>query len=143
LQIAAEIVLNRQLKQAFEVPEPNPQRLRALLAEITTGHIAVDEETLAFAANERLMSLAAELSHDAYDPASLHTFNRIASMARELPFEVNFWEAQNTLHHILKTEYPAQKQLADSANADAREWIRAIEDLADSLRIALPPTFDK
>lgn len=138
LRSAAEIVLNRKIKQAFEGAEPNPQRLHSLLAEIKTAHITLETEALAFTANARLLALATEFAQDAENLDTLVAFGRIASMARELPFEVNFWEAQNICYKILRAQYPAQKRRADQPNKpQALKWVRIFETLATSLRVAV------
>jgi len=140
LRSAAEIVLNRKVKQAFEAPDPNPTRLKSLLAEIKTAHIALEKESLAFAANERLLALANQLAKTPESLDTLVVFARIATMARELPFEVNFWEAQNICYKILLEQYPAQKQRAfESPEPSTLEWIRVFETLAAALRVAINP----
>lgn len=140
LRSAAEIVLNRKLIQAFEAAEPNPQRLKSLLAEIKTAHISLEKEKLAFAANARLLALATKFERDAEDLSTLVAFARIATMARELPFEVNFWEAQNICYRILREKYPAQKQRAEeSMEAPTQEWVRIFESLTAALRVAITP----
>ncbi len=136
-QVAAEIVLNRQLEEVFQAEEPDPQRLRALLEEVATGHVSIDEEALGFAINERLVSLASKLGADPYNLDVLDTLRIVAAMASQVPFDVNFWEAQNTFYDILNTEYPDQERLAESGDRAGAQWVRTFVALADSLSVAI------
>lgn len=139
-QVAAEIVLNRQIEQIFQGDDPDPERLRALLDEVETGNVGLDEESLAYAVNERLASLATDLAADPYNLDLLSALHIVARMARTLPFEVNLWEPQNTYYDILNTEYANQLELAADEDPAAIEWVSTFEDLADPLQVALSTT---
>lgn len=136
-QVAAEIVLNRQLEEVFQVEEPDPERLQALLDEVSTGQIGIEEESLGYAINERLVSLSSKLGEDPYDLQILERLHTVATMARQVPFDVNFWETQNTYFDVLNTEYPAQKELAQQGDKTAVEWVRTFEALAQPLSVAI------
>jgi alpha-amylase/alpha-mannosidase (GH57 family) len=136
-QVAAEIVLNRQLEQAFQSDDPDPVRLRALLDEVATGNIDLREESLGFAINERLITLSSSLGEDPHNLDVLDTLETVALMARKMPFEVNFWEAQNIFYAISNTEYPDQQELAQTGDSEATEWVQIFEGLAESLGVAI------
>lgn len=138
LRVAAEIVLNRQLKEAFTAAPPDLERLQSLLAEIDVGHISLEEENLAFVAAERLISLARRLASEPYKLEALEDCNRAAQMAERLPFEVNLWEAQNICYEILHSAYPKQKWLAErSDEPEVDIWVMRFEALARALKVAL------
>jgi alpha-amylase/alpha-mannosidase (GH57 family) len=136
-QAAAEIVLNRQIEEVFQSPDPDPERLRAHLEEVATGNVVLDAGALGYAINERLVSLASSLGADPYNLELLETLETVASMARQVPFEINFWEAQNTFYDILNTEYSDQRELAQQGDDVAGEWVRTFEDLAEPLGVAI------
>lgn len=139
LQVAAEIVLNRRLAELFQSGEARPEQLRILLDEIKTGHIQIDEDALAFAAAERLLTLAQAFRQNPYSLGTLDKFHRIASMVEVLPFDVNLWEAQNICYNILHSVYPDRAaQAHNQEDPEAREWVQLLESLAKSLRVALP-----
>jgi hypothetical protein len=107
------------------------------LDEVVTGQIGIEEESLGYVINERLVSLASQLGEDPYSLQILERLHTVATMAREVPFEVNFWEAQNTYYDVLNTEYPAQKELAQQGDKAAVEWVSTFEALAQPLSVAI------
>jgi hypothetical protein len=92
---------------------------------------------LGYAINERLVSLSSSLGADPNNLELLETLETVAMMAREVPFEVNFWDAQNTFYNILDAEYPHQRELAQQGDKAAGEWVQTFEALAEQLSVAI------
>jgi alpha-amylase/alpha-mannosidase (GH57 family) len=134
----AELVINLNLRQAFEAEEPNLEFIFGLLEEAHLFHIEIDSETLEFALRQTLQRLAIAFSQE---PANLERLIHLAAvveLAKNLPFEVNLWTVQNICYTLLHRVYPEQKWLAQQGNPESQVWLEHFQSLIRKLDLAIP-----
>jgi hypothetical protein len=58
-----------------------------------------------------------------------------AGVARNLPFEVNTWRAQNHYYQLLQAVYPGRLTAATAGDGTAREWTNHFAALGRNLAV--------
>ncbi|MGC1688281.1 MAG: DUF3536 domain-containing protein [Candidatus Acidiferrales bacterium] len=134
LKAAAQIVLNNQLRLAFEKTDLDPSSVRSFLREALASHIDLDVTTLEFAIRKRLEQEAEEVAKhlDQIDP--VHKFLQFADLISSLPFQVDLWTAQNILYNPLRQMLKGDPAAGNAAaQAPLRDELR---ELGERIKIA-------
>jgi alpha-amylase/alpha-mannosidase (GH57 family) len=132
-RLAAELALNTRLRRALEEDAPNPSRLSAVLEEARDVGIALHEDGLGLAVEIALERLAEGLRANPAELARLEELEAVVDLARQLPFEVDFWKAQNAYYRLWKSFLPGRTREADAGFEDARRWIERFRSLGRKL----------
>ncbi|MEM3086364.1 MAG: DUF3536 domain-containing protein [Halobacteria archaeon] len=135
LRMTAELVLNVNLRRAFEAGELDRGRIGALLQEAHEGSIPLDEAGLEFALRKTIESAAERLSRDPADLSLLRQLEDAVGLARALSFEVNFWKTQNLYYEMLQSAAPEFRGRAAQGDEKARVWMDLFLTLGRNLRI--------
>ncbi|MGH9617767.1 MAG: DUF3536 domain-containing protein, partial [Acidobacteriaceae bacterium] len=99
LMLAAQFSLNADLRRELANDPFDAARLRGLLTQIRADQVEMDDVSVAFVASQRMLRAMQELeSH--LDRKYLDTALQICDVLRELPFQVDQWEAQNLWYRI-------------------------------------------
>ena len=85
-------------------------------------------------------SLARNARQTPEDTAARHYLIAAVSVAKSLPFAVNFHETQNHCYALLWEQYPKTKAAADKGNADAVNRSKEFRMLGTLLSINMPRT---
>jgi alpha-amylase/alpha-mannosidase (GH57 family) len=135
--MAAEYVLNRELRAAFAEPPIDIERARTLLDEANAAQVTLDRSGLSYALELSLERLAAAVRDTPRDAANLERLAEVAAFARALPFPVDLWKVQNIFYDIVQRQYPIIAAEADSTNGDAELWIRLARTVGEQLGVAV------
>jgi alpha-amylase/alpha-mannosidase (GH57 family) len=136
-RLAAEFVLNRDIRSVFTADEIQLDRARSLLQEAEAVRVPLDEEGLGYAverAIERLANMALEQPQDVH---VLEQWVGMADLIEALPFDVNLWKTQNVFYELLNTVYPALKDRLDDGDEAAGRWTNLFSILGDRLSVAV------
>jgi len=104
LVIAAGFALNAGLRSVITADDFDGERFQMLMERAAADQIQLDESTIAFAAGQRMKRAMVKLEASAGDfesTADLQDALDLAENLRKLPFEVNFWQAQNIWNDLL------------------------------------------
>ncbi|MEO6965751.1 MAG: DUF3536 domain-containing protein [Acidobacteriaceae bacterium] len=126
LMLAAEFTLNADLRQALPGEPFDADRVRQLLAQAHDDAIRLDAVSLSYLANQRMLQAITELQQH-HTMQTLETTAKILDVLLELPFEVDFWEAQNRWYKILQEGEPV-----DEARP---QWSQQFRELGTKLGI--------
>ena len=126
LSLAAEFSLNADMRLALSSDPFDAVRARGLLAQVVTDKITLDATILAYVASQRILRAMKELQQN-LSKQNLETALEILDVLRELPFEVDYWEAQNLWHRMLYEKFSA-------AGADT-EWNKKFRELGTKMDI--------
>jgi hypothetical protein len=133
LSAAAELVLSLDLERALGGPEVDPEAIRRGVAEAAALGAALDPRSLSHAFEQALIRRLEELAEE---PGRLDRLDRAAALlalARELPFPVDLWQAQNLGHAILGRGGRA----GDAAKGEPAREAALLRTLADGLQLAV------
>jgi alpha-amylase/alpha-mannosidase (GH57 family) len=136
LQAAGQFALNGALREAFEhLDTIDATRVRALLDEAHEMNVALDGDTLGFTLRRSIQQLSQHLMEDPEDIGIIEHLTHAVSVARELPFEVNVWKAQNNYYSMLQQVFPQFVQKAERQDRMAQEWLTRFVALGRNLSV--------
>jgi alpha-amylase/alpha-mannosidase (GH57 family) len=133
LKTAAGFVLNSELRRQFEAGEPDPDQIRALLAQAKSSGVELYRDELAYAIKSHLDGLLEQLTATPDDPGLLGRTAEIAETVRSIEIEVNLWKTQNLYFRLLKGIAPRHQETAGRGDAVSRRWLEHFAKLGDQL----------
>jgi alpha-amylase/alpha-mannosidase (GH57 family) len=135
LYAAAEVVLNADLRRAFEKEEFSPELIDTFLDASTSEGISLDEETLEYALRKSLEGMVERITASPTELGLLKKLDEAVGMLHSLPFQVNLWKVQNTFYDLLQTIYPELREKADRGNEKAQKWVGHFRVLGEKLSV--------
>jgi alpha-amylase/alpha-mannosidase (GH57 family) len=136
-RLTAELALNTRLRRALEEEAPDPSRLSSVLEEARDVGISLHEDGLALAVDLALERLAGGLRANPAALERLEELEAVVDLARQLPFEVDFWKAQNAYYGLWKSFLPGRTRESDAGFEDARRWLERFRSLGGKLAMNL------
>lgn len=136
--VAAEFILNRDIRSALTGEDPQLDRARSLLEEAEATGIQLDSEGLSYVLERTMERLANAFLEHPRDIEKLEKWTETASLTEALPFDVNLWKAQNVFYELLHSVYPAFRDRAAEGDESARRWIQLFTALGEQLSVAVP-----
>jgi hypothetical protein len=131
----AEIVLNRNLLEAFRAPELAPQLIRSLLEEARLLQVGLEGAGLEYALRKAIERLAERFQRHPLDLAYLQQLEAAVTLETELPFAVHPWQVQNIYYEMLHSVYPQQRRQSEQGPGEARTWVEHFEALGRKLSV--------
>jgi len=134
-QVTAEIVINRNLLEAFRAPELDLQLIRSLLEEARLLEMVLEGAGLEYALRKAVENLAERFRLDPQDFFTLQQLEEVVALVEELPFEVNLWEVQNIYYDMLNSVYPQWRQRDEQLDGEAKAWVDHFVALGERLSV--------
>jgi alpha-amylase/alpha-mannosidase (GH57 family) len=138
LRIAAEFALNLELRRILSQDEVNVPRVPLLLEEARLAGVDLDRRGLSQALKTTIDRLAESCQAAPEDVLALHRLHDAVRLARHMPFDVDFWRAQNAFYDLLQETYPEMKRRAGQGETSASRWTELFYPLGDDLRVRIP-----
>ncbi|MTI82482.1 MAG: DUF3536 domain-containing protein [Firmicutes bacterium] len=135
LHTAAEFVLNDGLRQAFKNEEPDFERIKCYLNEVRRLDVGLDDTELGYTLKHTVEQIAERLKERPGDLNLLQNLDRIMSLVRSLPFDVDMWKVQNIYYRLLHEKFPEVTDKARQGNEEARTWVDCFCSLGDKLEM--------
>lgn len=132
---AATVALNQGLRHLLEAEEPAQDELYALLKEAEKVKVELDWRTLSFTAHEAVMRTLAAFNKQPRSSQALGRWMESVEIATKLPFDVSFWESQNSFMEVAQTIW-VELNADDSPGPEVRVWLSRFEQLGSALRIS-------
>ena len=126
LVLAAEFSLNADLRLALTAGPIDAPRVRELLAIAHADQVHLDSTTLAYAASQRMLDAMKDLQQH-MDGKHLDAALEILNVLRDLPFEVDLWEAQNKWNAMMRATPPN--------GATGGSWTQGFRELGSKMEI--------
>jgi alpha-amylase/alpha-mannosidase (GH57 family) len=106
LEVAANYAINSLLRRALESDPFEAEAVTALIKRSESEHITLNTQQLGYTAGQRMkramIQLEAAVADQDAAPATLNDTLILAETIRQLPFEVNIWQAQNIWNDLLR-----------------------------------------
>lgn len=134
LSLAAGFAINAGLRRALEAETIDIAQMRALLKLAQADQIMLDTHLLSYLADLRMKRAMIELQ---MNPGGEETLNRALETAhalRELPFELNLWQAQNIWYEVMRT---SRELLVELGEEESIRWKQQFEELGICLSISV------
>ncbi|HEV2710454.1 MAG TPA: DUF3536 domain-containing protein [Edaphobacter sp.] len=132
LALASSFAINASLRRAIEADAFDPIEIDRLLNRAETDQIELDTHLLGYTAGQRMkramIRLEAEAAGDTSASGAIHSAVAIASSLRNMPFDVNFWQAQNIWNDLLRRS---------DKNYWTEEWKEGFKQLGEAMNICV------
>ncbi len=125
LTLAATFAINAGLKRALESDPIDAVQARNWLNLARADQVALDKPVLSYVVDQRMKRTMMEL-HELPEDPQLDNALLVARTVRELPFDLNLWQAQNLW-------YDTYRNLRENPPSD--EWLEKLRDLGRLLHI--------
>lgn len=136
--VAAEVIINLDLRRLFEAEDPDVEKLESLIQVASFLQLEINREMLGFKATTWLNS-AMEALQGSPSPDLAIKIGSVLRLLGSLKVPLDLWVAQNiffsmgeSLQRGMLTEAPADDDQA------AQTWIGALDALAHQLNVTLP-----
>ncbi len=133
LTLAAGYAINVGLKRALDEETVDAARVRELLRMADEDDITLDATALSYQADQKMKRMMVELQMTSGGLETLERALTLARLLREMPFELNLWQAQNLWYEIFRS---AEHSLTGHAPEQRPEWKRKFDELGECLGIA-------
>ncbi len=133
LKAAAEVVVNLDLRRLFGDPASDLDAVERLFRETRSWKLELDTAGLALAVATALEEHGERLAGEPGDLALLARLERMARLARALPFEVDLAPTQNAWYRLLQAELPARRTAAAAGDETAAAWTERFRALGGEL----------
>jgi alpha-amylase/alpha-mannosidase (GH57 family) len=134
LVTAATFAVNAGLRRALEAEPIDAPQARAWLGMARADQVTLDQPLLSYLADRRMkqvmVELQSEVAEEAGQTSTLEDALLIARTLRELPFELNLWQAQNLW-------YDSFRRIGRACAIDSSSWCRRFLELGKLLNIAV------
>jgi alpha-amylase/alpha-mannosidase (GH57 family) len=132
LALASSFAINASLRRSIEADPFDPVEIERLLNRAETDQIELDSHLLGFTAGQRMKRAMIRLEAEAGgDPSALGALNNAVTIAialHRVPFEVNFWQAQNIWNDLLRRS---------DKNYWTDEWKEGFKRLGEAMNICV------
>jgi hypothetical protein len=135
--VAAEFVINLDLRAALTGGSVELDRARALLEDADATRVPLDVEGLGYVVERALEHLANDFLEHPRDMERLEKWADMASLTEALPFDVNLWKTQNVFYDLSRNVYPTMLTRAREGDEAAKRWIQVFTALGDQLSVAV------
>jgi len=138
LTVAAEYIVNLDLKRIFGEEDLNTEKLQSLINETKKWFLEIDKGTIGFVANSWINSLIEKINQQ---PEEIPLFEKIESALKlliSLSVEIDLWKAQNAYFSIGKKLYDPMKEKAEKGDDFAKRWIEVFHQLGSQLHVKIP-----
>lgn len=122
---AAGLVLNANLRRAFETQPLDTARIRSLLEESKRANVSLDKEGLSYALEATIERMFDQFAKEPKNEALLQTLREVMEIHRGLPFDVNLWRVQNVYWDLLGKAEPEVKKSPDFVQLGGALGIKA------------------
>ncbi|HEX4310955.1 MAG TPA: DUF3536 domain-containing protein [Acidobacteriaceae bacterium] len=128
LTVAATFAINAGLRRALEAEPIDAIQVRSWLGLAKSDQVTLDKQLLGFIVDRKMKDVMLALYERPENQAAVEDALLVARTMRELPFDVNLWQAQNLWydtyrHHRDKPPSP--------------EWLGKMKDLGQQMHIAV------
>jgi len=134
-QMAADFMINKDLRWAVSEDEPNLKQIHALTQEAAVWKISLDTAGLGYRLSRTIGRMAERLREHPADLAHLQALAATVELAKTLPFEVNLWRCQNIYFEVLQSACPDFLARAEDADDEAQSWLDHFAALGQQLDV--------
>jgi hypothetical protein len=135
-QVAADFALNSSLRNALQEPDAiDFTRVAALLDEVGANNVNLDSVALGFTLKTTLRRMSEQFKQNPNNMDLLLKFETAAGIAKQLPFDVNVWRAQNNFYSMMQQVLPEKESQARAGDTEANAWLDHFVALGRNLSV--------
>lgn len=135
LSVAAEYIINRDLKKLFEKEDIDMEKLELLVSAVKRWSVKIDADIIGFVIEAWINALMERLSQRPEDIALFEKTENTLKLLMLLPVELDLWKAQNMYFIMGKTIHGTMQQRAEKGEDFARRWLEVFSKLGEYLHV--------
>jgi hypothetical protein len=135
--LAAEYILNRDLKKFFEDENPDVEKLKRLIEETKRWSSKVDTTTIGFIASSWVNSIMEKLNEDPEDIELFEKISNTLEVSIPLSLSLDLWKAQNIYFSIGRSYYQPMKEKAAKNDSSAQRWVESFHRLGYFIHVKI------
>jgi hypothetical protein len=133
--VAAEHIVNTDLKIIFHKEDIDIERLETLINETKKWSLVIDRAGIGYAASEKVNSLMEALNGDPENVSLIRKVVSILKLFGSLMIDLDLWKAQNVYFSIGKILYGEMRAKADAGDSRCAEWVETFGELGRDLHV--------
>ncbi|HSB05431.1 MAG TPA: DUF3536 domain-containing protein [Thermodesulfobacteriota bacterium] len=135
LSVAAEYIINLDMRRIFEKEDLNIEKFDGLLKEARRWSVEIDKKTIGFVATSWINSIMERLREQSEEVVLFEKLEHVLMLLSSLAVEPDLWKAQNAHFSISKERYPSMKERAEKEEDWAKRWVELFHRLGDRLHV--------
>jgi alpha-amylase/alpha-mannosidase (GH57 family) len=135
--VAAEYVVNADLKRAFQNVDLDLSKLENLIQQVKKWSLDLDADTTRYVASAWLSSSMERVRERPEESSLIHKITRVLELLDSIALELDLWKAQNIHFAVGKSLLPLKKGMVGEGDPSAKEWIEAFTALGSRLRVRI------
>ena len=135
--VAAQPVLNDQLKSALTQEEVDPDAVQRIIDQIRKWNVEIDRTNTEYFLRMHMQKLTHALVEEPGDLKLMAKIEKLMELIRSIPIDVVLWQMQNDYYVLAKTTYREYLEREHSGEEGAGIWLEAFRKLGDTLRFNL------
>jgi hypothetical protein len=133
--LAAEHVINVDMRRAFEREEVDIEKLKRLILESNRWGIHLDKAAIEYDVSSWVTSLMEKVKGDPMNSSLFMKITKALELLESLSLNLNFWKAQNIYFSLKEQLRSEMGERVKKGDGSAKEWFDAFNDLGKKLRI--------
>ena len=134
---AAEFIINTDLRRALSLEGFDPPRIQALVTDAQTWGSELDNAGHGYLLQLTLQAMMTECSQSPDEEGLLSRVASAVELSHGLPFPLDLGEVQTLYYCMIGSSRESEKQLADTGDENARQWLSSFDSLGELLKIRL------
>jgi hypothetical protein len=136
LLMAAEFIVNSDLRRVLEEEEPDLARFENLTNAVKRWSLGLDKTTLEFVASSRITALMEKLYSRPDDIELLEKIERFLVLTKSLSLDgLNLWKAQKIYFYIGKGDQYNSMREREQEDETAKKWVELFCKLGNYLYV--------
>jgi alpha-amylase/alpha-mannosidase (GH57 family) len=135
LTVAAEYIVNLDLKRVFENEDLDTEKLESLIHEVKKWSLEIEKETIGFAATSRINAIIKNFAEQTEETALIEKMENVLAFLISLSVTPDLWAAQNTYFSIARGLNRSMKERAEKGENKARHWVERFQKLGERLHV--------
>jgi hypothetical protein len=135
LAVAAEFVINQDLRLLLEQPEPDLQRLEEVVEQSRRWKVPVQGQELRYRASWSLGRLFESLGAKPGSRGLLEEIEGLIQLFDQLGLKVDLWKAQNVYFDLTQSQLKPMRRDQAQGDQEAGAWIQVFERVGELLGV--------
>lgn len=135
LRAIGKYIVSGELTALLNEDVSDPTQMMHMVDDAVDHNLPLDENSLVISMNNAIKNRVQQLNAGDNDVPAMKALIAMTKLADELPFRVNFWQAQNVIYQLSHSRYAEKQQRMSIGDATAQEWVSCFEELASRLKV--------
>jgi hypothetical protein len=133
--LAAEHIINVDMKRLFEKEEIDTEKLKRLIIESSRWGITVERPAMEYQISLWVTGRMEKVFQNPEDVSLIKAMIGALELLEPLSLNLNFWKAQNVYFSLREGLKAKKVEMATQGDGSSKEWVDSFDELGERLRI--------